>query len=84
MVSVSSQEVFETVWAVLARAGRQPNVWEALEVSSFAFMHSNHQRRERDRTNFVMGDSNFQDTNVRRTGTPRAAATDMEVPSGAT
>ena len=84
MVSVSSEEAFETVRAALARAGRQPKVWEALEVSSFAFMHSNHQRRERDRTNFVRGDSNLQDTNVRRTGTPRAAAADTEVPSEAT
>ena len=84
MVTVSSEEALSIVWAALARAEHQTDVWKALEVSSFAFMHSNQQRCERDRTNFVMGDSNFQDTNVRRTGTPRAAAADMKVLSGAT
>ena len=47
MVTVSSEEALSIVWAALARAERQTDVWEALEVSSFAFMHSNQQRCER-------------------------------------
>ena len=38
----------------------------------------------RYRTIFVMVDPNFQATNVRWSGTPRAAAVDLEVPTGAT
>ena len=84
MVATNLRGDIGIVLAALARAGCQTDVRMAHEVSSFAFMHSNHQRRKRDRTNFVMGDSNFQDTDVRRTGTPRAVAADTEVPSGAT
>ena len=62
------------VQAAVARAGRQTDVWRALEVSSFAFMHSNQHRCERDRTIFVMVDPNSQANNVLWFGTPRAAA----------
>ena len=64
------------VRAALARAGCQTDVWRAHEVSSFAFVHSNQQRCKRDRTIFVMVDPNFQATNVRWSGTPRAAVVD--------
>ena len=65
-------------------ASRHPDVLGALEVSSFAFMHSNQQRCERDRTIFVMVGPNFQATHARWSGTPRAAVVDSEVPLGAT
>jgi hypothetical protein len=67
-----------------ARTGRQPDVLGALEVSSFAFVDSNQQRCERDRTIFVMVGPNFQATHVRWSGTPIAAVVDSEVPLGAT
>jgi hypothetical protein len=47
VVTVSSEEAGSIVRAALARAERQTDVWEELEVSSFAFMHSNQQRYER-------------------------------------
>ena len=78
MDAVSQEGGIGTTCAVSACAGHHTNVRRALEVSSFEFTG------ETNRTNFVMGDSNFQDTNLRRTGTPRAAAADTEVPSGAT
>ena len=84
MVAASSEEAFRTIRATEARAGCQPDVWGALEVSSFAFVHSNLQRCESDRTIFVMGDPNFQAMNIRRSGKPRAAASDSEVPLKAT
>ena len=43
-------------------ASRHPDVLGALEVSSFALMHSNQQRCVRDRTIFVMVDPTFYDT----------------------
>ena len=70
--------------AAIARAGCQTDVWRAHEVSSFAFVHSNQQRCERDRTIFVMVGPNFQATHVRWSGTPIAAVVDSEVPLGAT
>ena len=42
------------VLAALARAGRQFDVWGALEVSPFTFIHSNKQRCEIDRKFFAM------------------------------
>jgi hypothetical protein len=84
VVTVSSEEALSIVWAALARAERQTDVWKALEVSSFAFMHSNQQRCESDRTICVMVDPNFQATIVRRPGAPRATAGDSEVPLKAT
>ena len=84
MVAASLEGVIVIVRAGSARAGRQPDVLGALEVSSFAFVHSNQQRCERDRTIFVMVDTNFQATNVRWSGTPRATAVELEVPPGAT
>ena len=69
--------------AAIARAGRQPDVLGALEVSSFTFMHSNQQRCEIDRTIFVMVEPNFQVSHIRSSGTPSAAAGDSGVPSGA-
>ena len=83
MITVSSEEALGIVWAALARAERQTDVWEALEVSSFAFMHSNQQRCEIDRTIFVMVEPNFQVSHIRSSGTPGAAAGDSGVPSGA-
>ena len=63
MGTASQEGSFGIVWAASAHAGRQPDV-RGLEVSSFAFMHTNQQRCERDRTIFVMGDSKFQATTV--------------------
>jgi hypothetical protein len=83
MGTASQEGPFGIVWAASAHAGRQPDV-RGLEVSSFAFMHSNQQRCKRDRTIFVMGDSNFEAATVRWSGTPRNAAVDSEVPSGVT
>ena len=74
MGTVSLEEARSIVRAALARAERQTDVWEALEVSSFAFMHSNQQRCESDRTICVMVDPNFQVTIVRLPGAPRATA----------
>ena len=84
MGRVSSEEARSIVRAALARAEHQTDVWEELEVSSFAFMHSNQQRYERDRTICVMADPNFQATIVRRPGAPRATAGDPEVSLKAT
>jgi len=84
MGTASQEGPIGIIWAASAHAGRQTDVWRALEVSSFAFMHSNQHRCERDRTIFVMVDPNFQATNVRWSGTPKAAAVDLEVPLGAT
>ena len=81
--TASQEGPFGIIRAASAHAGRQPDV-RVLEVSSFTFMHSNQQRCERDRTIFVRVGPNFQATHVRWSDTPRAAATDMEVPSGAT
>ena len=50
--------------------------------SSSAFMHSNQQRCEIDRTIFVMVDPNFQATDVRWSGKPRAAVASLKVPPG--
>ena len=83
MVAASLEGGVGIVRAALARVERQPDVLGALEVSSFAFMHSNRQRCEIDQTIFVMVDPNFQATNVRWCGTLRAAAVDLEVPPGA-
>ena len=83
MVAASLEGGIGIVRAALARVERQPDVLGALEVSSFAFMHSNKQRCERDRTIFVMVDPNFQATNMRCSGTSRAAAVNSEVPPGA-
>ena len=84
MVAASLGGGIGIVRAGSARVGRQPDVLGALEVSSFAFMHSNQQRCEIDRTIFVMVDPNFQDTHVRWSGTPRAAVVDYKAPLGAT
>ena len=84
MVAASLEGGIVIVRAGSARAGRQPDVLGALEVSSFAFVHSNQQRCERDRTIFVMVGPNFQATHVRWSGTPIAAVVDSEVPLGAT
>ena len=62
---MGSREAYDIVWAVSARARRQPAVRGALEVSSFAFMRANQQRCDRDWTIFVMVDPNFQATSVR-------------------
>ena len=74
-------------WGVLSPCERSQHVWGAnpmYEVhsrcSSSAFMHSNQQRCEIDQTIFVMVDPNFQATNVRWSGKPRAAAVSLEVP----
>ena len=83
MGTASQEGPFGIVWAASAHAGRQPDV-RGLEVSSFAFMHSNQQRCKRDRTIFVMGDSKLRGSYVRWSGTPRNAAVDSEVPSGVT
>ena len=83
MRTASQEGPFSIVWAASAHAGRQRDVWGALEVSSFAFVHSNQQRCESDRTIFMMVDLNFQATTVRRPGAPRAGADDSRVPSGA-
>ena len=84
MIAASLEGGAGIVRVALARAGRQPDVLGALEVSSFAFMHSNQQRCERDRTIFVMVGPIFQATHARWSGTPRAAVVDSEVPLGAT
>ena len=76
MVAASLKKGIGIVRAALARARYQTDVWRAHEVSSFAFVHSNQQRCKRDRTIFVMVDPNFQATNVRWSGTPRAAVVD--------
>ena len=76
MVAASLKRGIGIVRAALARARCQTDVWRAHEVSSFAFVHSNQQRCKRDRTIFVMVDPNFQATNVRWSGTPRAAVVD--------
>ena len=47
VVAASLEGRIAIVRAGSARAGRQPDVLGALEVSSFAFMHSNQQRCER-------------------------------------
>ena len=83
MVAASLEGGVGTVWAALTRVRRQFDVWGALEVSPFTFMHSNQQRCEIDRTIFVMVDPNFQVSHIRGSGTPRAAAGDSGVPSGA-
>ena len=83
MGTASQEGPFGIVWAASAHAGRQPDV-RGLEVSALAFMHANQQRCKRDRTIFVMGDSNFEAATVRWSGTPRNAAVDSEVPSGVT
>ena len=84
MVAASLTEGIVIVQAAIARAGHQTDVWRAHEVSSFAFMHSNQQRCERDRTIFVRVGPNFQATLVQWSGTPRAAAVGLEVPPEAT
>ena len=84
MVAASLEGGIVIVRAGSARAGRQPDVLRALEVSSFAFMHANQQRCERDWMIFVMVGPNFQATHVRWSGTPRAAVVDSEVPPGVT
>ena len=82
MGTASQEGPFGIVWAASAHAGRQPDV-RGLEVSSFAFVHSNQQRCESDRTIFMMVDPNFQATNVRRPEAPKAGADDSWVPSEA-
>ena len=62
--------------------GAYPMYERHLRCSSSAFMHSNQQRCEIDRTIFVMVDPNFQATNVRWSGTPRAAKVSLKVPPG--
>ena len=47
VIAASLKGGIAIVRAGSARAGRQPDVLGALEVSSFAFMHSNKQRCER-------------------------------------
>ena len=84
MVAASLEGGIGIVRAALARVERQPDVLGALEVSSFAFMYSNQQRCEIDRTIFVKVDSNFEAATVRWSGRPRAAAVDSELPSGVT
>ena len=84
MVAASLEGGIGIVRTGSARVGRQPDVLGALEVSSFAFIHSNQQRCERDRTIFVMVGPNFQTTHARWSGTPKAAVVDSEVPLGAT
>ena len=64
--------------------GAYPMYEEHSRCSSSAFMHSNQQRCESDRTICVMVDPNFQATIVRRPGPPRATAGDSEVPLKAT
>ena len=81
--AASSNGAFVIVGAASARAGRRFDVRRALEVSSFAFMHSNQQRCEINWTIFVMVDLNFEVVNMRRPTTPRAAVIDSEVPPGA-
>ena len=82
MVAASLEGGIGIVRAALARVERQPDVLGALEVSSFAFMYSNQQRCEIDRTIFVMVGPNFQAINVRWSGKPRAAVVSLEVPPG--
>ena len=84
MGAASQEGPFGIVWAALAHAGRLPEVRGHSRCSSSAFMHSNQQRCEIDRTIFVMVDPNFQDTHVRWSGTPRAAVVNSEVPPWAT
>ena len=83
MGTASQEGPFGIVWAASAHAGRQPDV-RGLEVSSFAFMHSNQQRCKRDRTIFVMVGASFRATHVLWSGTRRAAVVDSEVPLGVT
>ena len=82
MVAASLEGGIDIVQVAIARTWCQTDVWRAHEVSSFAFVLSNQQRCKRDRTIFVMVDPNFQATNVRWSGTPRAAAVDLEVHQG--
>ena len=75
----------EDVFAVRKGAARHASAVKKVQAPLHCTLHAEAACTcERDRTNFVMGDSNFQDTNLRRTGTPRAAVADTEVPSGAT
>ena len=82
VVAASLEGGIVIIRAALARAGRQFDVWGALEVSPFTFMHSNQQRCEIDRTIFVMVEPNFQVSHIRSSGTSSAAAGDSGVPSG--
>ena len=92
MVAASLEGGIDIIQAAIARAWLKTDVWRAHEVSSFTFMHSKFEfqtSKESARDvevsdDFVMVDPNFQATNVRWSGTPRAAAFDLEVPPGAT